>query len=336
MTEREAGPAVECADLTKIYPGGTRALDRLTLTIPWGVSFGLLGENGAGKSTTIHLLLGLIFPSSGTVRVLGERDVASAHPRIGYVHERPTFETRMSAAGYLTHLARRAELWDAANRTRVGEVLTQVDLAAVAGQRIGTFSKGMLQRLAIAQALLTDPDLLILDEPASGLDPGGQWEVRHIIAGLRRQGKTLLLCSHYLPEVEGLCDAVGILRRGQLVRAGSVAELLRVADVVEMVLDGEQRATEVVERLSLGALALDAHDATLRIHASSQQQVLAALVASGVALRSLNPVTETLEDVYVRATHRQPATGTPADRALGVGASGGRHQDEPGDVGSAQ
>jgi ABC-2 type transport system ATP-binding protein len=306
MAAREAGPAVECVDLTKVYAGGTTALDRLTLSIPSGASFGLLGENGAGKSTLVHLLLGLIFPTAGTVRVLGEHETARAHPRIGYVHERPAFETRMSAADYLTYLAQLAGLWGPTCRARVRAVLAQVDLETVATRRTGTFSKGMLQRLAIAQALLTDPDLLILDEPTSGLDPGGQWEVRQIIAALRQQGKTLLLCSHYLPEVEGLCDVVGILRRGRLVRHGPVADLLRVEDMVELVLAGDQPAAAVVERLALGPLALDVSGSAIRVRAAAQTEVLAALVRAGVPLRSLNPVTQTLEDVYVRATRRPP------------------------------
>ena len=319
MTERVADPAVECVDLTKIYAGAIRALDRLTLTISRGTSFGLLGENGAGKSTLVHLLLGFIFPTSGVVRVLGEREVARAHPRTGYIHERPVFEPRFTAAGYLTGMAQLAGLWGAANRARVRDTLDQVHLASVADRRIGTFSKGMLQRLAIAQALLAGPDLLILDEPTSGLDPGGQWEVRQLIAELRHQGKTLLLCSHYLAEVEALCDVVGILRRGRMVQSGPVADLLRVENDVEMVLEGQQSAAEVIARLNLPARAAGTGGAALHVHASNQAEVLAAFVAAGVALRSLNPVTQTLEDVYVRATRQQPSRaltprGTPNTR----------------------
>jgi len=131
---------------------------------------------------------------------------------------------RFTARSYLTYLAQLSGLWDAANRQRVQSVLEQVDLNAAAGERLASYSKGMLQRLSIAQTLLTDPQLLILDEPTNGLDPYSQWQVRQIIAALRKQGKTILLCSNYLTEVEMLCDAVGILQHGKLVQSGTVSE----------------------------------------------------------------------------------------------------------------
>ncbi|HEY7781031.1 MAG TPA: ABC transporter ATP-binding protein, partial [Ktedonobacterales bacterium] len=182
-------PAIACANLTKRYDDRTIALNGLTLAIPSGTSFGLLGENGAGKSTLVRLVMGFIFPTSGHVRVLGAEPVAHAH--VGYVYERPSFERRFTARRTLTYLAELAGLWGPAGHSRVDEVLDHVGLRAAADRRTETFSKGMLQRLAIAQALLTDPALLILDEPTSGLDPGAQWEVRQTITGLRAQGKTL-------------------------------------------------------------------------------------------------------------------------------------------------
>src|SRR5262249_15026772 len=159
---------------------------------------------------------------------------------------------------FLAYMAELAGLWGDARHERVAAVLGQVHLADATEQPIHTLSKGMLQRLAIAQALLTDPELLILDEPTSGLDPRGQLEVRQIIAALRRQGKTVLLCSHHLAEVEQLCDAVGILRRGRLVSHGAVAELLRVDDAVEIALDEHRPAGEVAERLGLKPRLLSA------------------------------------------------------------------------------
>lgn len=295
-------PVIECIELIKAYGKHAVALNNLTLTINEGTSFGLLGENGAGKSTLVRLLMGFIFPTSGRVRVLGEERVARAHARIGYAHERPIFETRFAGRKYLAYLGNLAGLWGAANSTRIGEVLEQVNLQEAADRPIGTYSKGMLQRLAIAQALLTNPELLILDEPTSGLYPRSQWEVRQVIAGLRKQGKTVLLCSHYLAEVEALCDAVGILRRGELILSGTVADLLHAQDVVEIVLADDQLASEVVARLDLVEQVVETQGNLLRIPGKVQAAVLAQLVNGNVAIASLNPLSRTLEEVYVQTT----------------------------------
>ncbi|HCI82912.1 MAG TPA: ABC transporter ATP-binding protein, partial [Ktedonobacter sp.] len=156
-------PAIECQELTKSYNTRITALNNLTLAIPQGSSFGLLGENGAGKSTLVRLIMGFIFPTSGHVRVFGEEQVTLAHGRIGYVHERPIFETRFSGRAFLTYLGQLSGLWNTANHTKVQELLELVNLHEAADRTIGTYSKGMMQRLAIAQALLTNPALLILD-----------------------------------------------------------------------------------------------------------------------------------------------------------------------------
>jgi ABC-type transport system involved in cytochrome c biogenesis ATPase subunit len=147
---------VTCVGLTKVYQTGVVALNDLTLTIEPGMSFGLMGENGAGKSTLVRLLMGFIFPTRGQLSVLGESEVRRAHARIGYLHERPYVELRFTARSYLTYLAQLSGLWDAANRQRVQSVLEQVDLNAAAGERLASYSKGMLQRLSIAQTLLTE------------------------------------------------------------------------------------------------------------------------------------------------------------------------------------
>jgi ABC-2 type transport system ATP-binding protein len=197
MGDQQMIAAIECFDLTKTYSRHFTALHNITLQVAGGSSFGLLGENGAGKSTLVRILLGFIHPTSGIVRVLGEDDVTRAHNRLGYVHERPIFELRFSGYTYLQYMAQLSGLWSEASRTRAQEVLAMVQLEEAANRPIHTYSKGMQQRLAIAQALITEPELLILDEPTSGLDPRSQWEIRQIILTLRKQGKTLLLCSHY-------------------------------------------------------------------------------------------------------------------------------------------
>jgi len=310
-------PIIECKELTKAY-GKHIALNNLTLAIEEGASFGLLGENGAGKSTLVRLLMGFIFPTSGLVRVLGEERVTRAPSRTGYTQERPIFETRFSGRGYLTYLGKLAGIWDAANSSRIHEVLEQVNLQEAADRPIGTYSKGMLQRLAIAQALMNDPQLLILDEPTSGLDPRSQWEIRQIVATLRKQGKTVLLCSHYLAEVEALCDTVGILRRGELILSGTVVDLLHSQDVVEIVLDHDLSANAVVARLDISEQVIEAQGNILRIPGKLQATLLAKLVDAGIDIASLNPLSRTLEDVYVQSTGAAEVTSS----ALSMGANG--------------
>jgi ABC-2 type transport system ATP-binding protein len=295
---------VTCVGLTKVYQTGVVALNDLTLTIEPEMSFGLMGENGAGKSTLVRLLMGFIFPTRGQLSVLGETVVRRAHARIGYLHERPYVELRFTARSYLTYMAQLSGLWDAANRQRVQSVLEQVDLNAAADERLATYSKGMLQRLSIAQTLLTDPQLLILDEPTNGLDPYSQWQVRQIIAALRKQGKTILICSHYLAEVEMLCDTVGILQHGKLVQSGAVSDLVQTQNAVEIVLaEGEGLlASDIVTRLGIAEHVIEMHNNLMRIDAESQDSVLAALVAANVQIHSLNPVSQTLEEVYINTT----------------------------------
>ena len=308
-------PAIACAGLTKTYREGTVALRNVTLTVPCGASFALLGENGAGKSTLVRLLLGFIQPTAGSLRVLGEVHAGQAHGRVGYLHERPVFEPRFSGREHLTYLAALSGLRGPAAVSRIGELLERVNLTQAADRRSGTYSKGMLQRLAIAAALLTDPELLILDEPTSGLDPLAQYEMRQIIGGLQREGKTIFLCSHYLAEVEALCESVGILRHGRLVRSGIVADLLTRGDLVEIVLRDGESAEDVVARLGLASLAVEAQENRLRVAASEQATLLAALVAANVPITSLNPVNETLEDLYVRVAGPQ----RPLAEAISVG-----------------
>ncbi len=295
---------IECLDVSKTYGLRVRALDTINLCIEKGTSFGLLGENGAGKSTLVRILMGFIAPTSGQVSLLGETQVALAHKYIGYVHERPIFETRFSGRAYLRYLAELSGLWDYAQKSRITGLLERVNLIEAADRPVGTYSKGMLQRLAIAQALLTEPELLILDEPTSGLDPHSQWEVRQIIGTLREQGKTILLCSHYLTEVEALCDAVGILRNGQMILSGRVSDLLRSQGVVEIVLANEQSATEIVAQLDLTKLVLETKGNTLMCSDKMQAEVLAVLVRANIMIHSLNPVSQTLEEVYVKTTQK--------------------------------
>jgi ABC-2 type transport system ATP-binding protein len=295
---------IQCSGVSKSF-GPTRALSDLTLTITEGESFGLLGENGAGKSTLVRLLLGFITPTTGSLQVLGERDVQRAHSRVGYVHERLVFDPHFTAQEYVWHFAELAGYHGEAIRSHVEAALAQVHLTDAADRRIGAYSRGMQQRLAIALALLRDPELLILDEPTSGLDPLSQWEIRQLISALHASGRTILLSSHYLAEVEQLCDVVGILRRGRLIRYGSVTELLRVADTVEIVLGGDEESGAITARLGIADAVLEADGRSLRIPCDAQARVLARLIEAQIPLVSLNPLSRRLEDVYVQDVHSE-------------------------------
>ncbi|GCE28069.1 ABC transporter [Dictyobacter alpinus] len=313
--------AIECLELTKVYKS-LSALQNLTLRVEYGTSFGLLGENGAGKSTLVRLIMGFIFPTSGQLRVLGQEHVALAHAKIGYVHERPIFDPHVSGKRYLIHLSRLTGIRGVDGVKCVDEMLRRVNLQDVANRSIGTYSKGMQQRLALAQALLADPELLILDEPTSGLDPRSQWEIRQIIQGLRQEGKTILICSHYLSEVEALCDAIAIMDKGRVKLSGSVNDLLQSKQVVEIVLAEHLSACDVVSSLAIPEeyiVTMQAH--TFEIQARAQSIVLDKIVQGHIPLISLNPLNQSLEDLYVHATDQEASSIPPHSLSNAGGAS---------------
>ncbi|MBI2438445.1 MAG: ABC transporter ATP-binding protein [Lentisphaerae bacterium] len=211
-----------------------RALQGLSLSVAQGQVYGFLGPNGAGKTTTMHVLLGFIEATSGVARLFDEdtRRVI-ARRRIGYLPEHPE-QYRFLTGRELLHMAGRLfGLRRAALRARVAELLALVGLETAADRRLATYSRGMLQRAGLAQALINDPDLLILDEPTSGFDPLGRLRIREIIVGARERGKTVFFSSHELSEVERVCDRVGILSGGRLVAEGSVAELVKAGESLE-------------------------------------------------------------------------------------------------------
>ncbi len=225
--------AIEIQNLTKDYEVGfwrkrkVRALDGLSLSVEPGQIFGFLGANGAGKTTTLKLLMGLIYPTCGTARILG-RDIGdiSMHARIGYLPENPYFYDYLTAREFLNYCAQLFGQDRSARGRCTEEILARVNLEKKSWDRqLRKFSKGMLQRVGLAQALVNDPLIVFLDEPMSGLDPVGRREVRDLIASLRAQGKTVFMCSHILSDIEVLCDNVAILKAGRLAHAGSLDEL---------------------------------------------------------------------------------------------------------------
>ncbi len=214
------------------YGAGTRlahvAVDDLSFEVKAGQTFGFLGPNGAGKTTTMNVLLGFTVPTAGNAFILGE---SVRHPiarqRIGYLPELTYYYKFLSAEELLRFYARIFKIPRTEREARIDRILKLVDLEPVRRRLIKTFSKGMQQRIGLAQALINDPDLLILDEPTSGLDPVGRMQIRAIIQRLKNEGKTVLFSSHELGEVETVCDRVAILNRGRLLATGSVAELTR-------------------------------------------------------------------------------------------------------------
>jgi ABC-2 type transport system ATP-binding protein len=224
---------IETENLTKEYPSGflhlkrKTSLEGLNMQVEMGEVFGFIGPNGAGKSTTIKLLMGLIFPTAGTARILG-RPISDVemHKDIGYLPEQPYFYDYLTAAEVLEYFARFHDLTATDRKDRVQRMLKKVGLETARKIQLRKYSKGMLQRVGLAQAILHDPKLVILDEPMSGLDPVGRREVRDIILELKREGKTVMFSTHILSDAEMLCDRVGVIVGGKLRGVGAPGQLV--------------------------------------------------------------------------------------------------------------
>jgi ABC-2 type transport system ATP-binding protein len=226
-------PAIQTENLTKDYPFGflnlktKRSLEALTMQVETGEVFGFLGPNGAGKSTTIKLLVGLLFPTSGDAHILGKpiSDI-EMHREIGYLPEQPYFYDYLTAAELLDYFARFHDLTAADRRERIERMLKKVGLETAGKIQLRKYSKGMLQRVGLAQAVLHDPQVVILDEPMSGLDPIGRRQVREIILELKREGRTVMFSTHVLSDAEMLCDRVGVIVGGKLRGVGAPDEIV--------------------------------------------------------------------------------------------------------------
>lgn len=301
--------AIEIENLTKDYETGfarkrkVRALDGLTLTIESGQIFGFLGANGAGKTTTLKLLMRLIFPTAGTARILN-RDISdtSMHARIGYLPENPYFYDYLTAREFLNYCGELFGMNRSAREQRTDNLLTRVNLEKKNWDRqLRKFSKGMLQRVGLAQAIVNDPEIVFLDEPMSGLDPVGRREVRDLIASLRDEGKTVFMCSHILSDIEVLCDGVAILKSGRLAHAGSLDELrARETSAIEIIATGAD-ADALKQTLPFKA-EVTTTPGGLRIQVSDEKDVdavIAALRKVNGKLVSVQPVRQSLEDLFV-------------------------------------
>lgn len=305
--------AIETENLSKQYPHGflhlkkKTSLEGLTMQVEDGEVFGLLGPNGAGKSTTIKLLMGIIFPTAGSARILG-KDVSDVtmHSDIGYLPEQPYFYDYLTAAEVLDYFAR-FHAYSAAERDeRVQKTLKKVGLETAGKIQLRKYSKGMLQRVGLAQAILHDPKLLILDEPMSGLDPLGRREVRDIIMELKSAGKTILFSTHILPDAETLCDRVGVIAGGKLRGVGAPGAIVGVAAT----------AMEVVFELPEGGTLPEAFrakvtkaGASYRINCGESElyEELQALRAAGARILSVTQIKPTLEDFFMELVGKDRA-----------------------------
>jgi ABC-2 type transport system ATP-binding protein len=284
--------------LTKRYRALT-AVDRLTLGVRRGEVYGFLGPNGAGKTTTLRMLVGLVRPTSGSATILGARPGSpDGLARIGALIEAPGFYPFLSARDNLRVMAMHA----GRGAERVDTVLREVDLGDRAKDRFGTYSQGMKQRLGVASALLKDPDVLILDEPTTGLDPKGMAEMREFIRGLGDGGRTVLLSSHLMPEVEQICDRVGVIHRGALVREGTVDEL-RGGRSLLVRAEPLERAGRLLESLP-GVTGVSTRDGAMSISVDPGEAsaINGALVAAGIAVSELRSERASLEDVFLELT----------------------------------
>jgi ABC-2 type transport system ATP-binding protein len=304
--------AIRTEALTKHYqvgfwrPRPYLALDSLTLHVGVGEVFGFLGPNGAGKTTTLKLLMQLIYPTSGSAEILGKPvgDLAVKR-RLSYLPENPYFYDYLTAEELLTYFASLFGYSSSDCRERAGRLLDEVGIGAERRLQLRKFSKGMLQRVGVAQALINDPEVIFLDEPMSGLDPLGRREIRELILRLRDRGCTVFFSSHVLSDAEALCSRVAILAKGRLVAAGRLSEMLAfqargwelvVSGLSESALAAARARGDVVRATAVGE---DRYALELPL-TPPPERTLAALVAQGASLVSLTPVRDTLEDFFVK------------------------------------
>lgn len=304
-------PIIQTFGLTKNYRNKL-AVDELSLTVHRGDIYGFLGQNGAGKSTTIKMLLGLLYPTKGYAKVLGVRvpgELNKVLPKIGVVTESPAFYP------YLTgeeNLKIYASLLGIKDKKRIKETLDKVNLLGVK-QKFSEYSQGMRQRLALALALLKDPELLILDEPTNGLDPQGIYEVKSIIRELNREGVTVFLSSHILSEVQEIATRVGVIHKGRLIAEGKVEELLTFGDRLTLMARPKELVLNVLRGNSIVKdFTEDGDKFLIHVDKENVSKLNRELVNSGVEVFALIPIRSTLEDFFISITGENHVV----DRAL--------------------
>jgi len=315
--------AIEILDLEKSYQVGfwrkraKVALRPLRLTIEEGEVFGFLGPNGAGKTTTLKLLMGLVFPTAGTARILGrDLDDPRVKSQIGFLPEQPYFYDHLTARELLNYYGQLSGVPAKGRGARVEQMLDRVGLSDSAGVQLRKFSKGMLQRVGLAQAILHDPKLVFLDEPMSGLDPMGRREVRDMIQQLRHEGKTVFFSTHILSDAEALCDRVGVIHQGELRGVGAIAELTsQTQGRIEIIFYASRVPAALTQ---LGADARVSGNIVNAVLPEKQQDAaLEVLRRERLKLISLTPVRRSLEEYYIQ--NMRPLESPKEENRKGVG-----------------
>ena len=306
LDPREDEPAIDVRDLTKSFRTGhlrgvyRTALEGLTFSVARGETFGYLGPNGSGKTTTLKILIGLLFPDRGSATILGHPLSSPAwRYKVGYQPEHPYFYDYLTPAEYLDYAGRLFGMERGARKARIAELLKLVNLEPAADLSLRRFSKGMTQRLGLAQALINDPELVILDEPMSGLDPLGRRLVRRVIMDLKAAGKTVLFSTHILSDAESLCDRVALLRAGELVKAGALDEILTI-DVshLEVLVGGMAEAA--VAELPVRSRTRVGDRWTLEADEGRLGDVVQAIEARRGRVLSVQPIRQSLEEYFVK------------------------------------
>jgi len=317
--DRESDDVIRIEGLAKSFRGHlgigrTVAVDHLDLEVARGEIFGLLGPNGAGKTTTLKMMLGLSRPDRGRVRLFGMSPTdPHARARVGFLPENPYFYDYLSAEEFLDFYGRLQGIPADARRARIAETLQRVGLEGRERSALRKFSKGMTQRLGLAQAIQHDPELVILDEPMSGLDPIGRREVRDLILDLKESGKTVFFSSHILQDAEMICDRVAILKQGRLRSVGRLDEMIdRTVRSFEVAIRGPLPADLELDRLSHGG-----PDTLVRVQdVAALTQLLSACQASGGQVLSVWPRRDTLEDLFMREIESDVAAVARAPREV--------------------
>jgi ABC-2 type transport system ATP-binding protein len=313
---------IELQHLTKEYdlPGGKAgtlvAADALDLRVPRGEVFGLVGPNGAGKTTTLKMLCGLLRPTAGRATVNGvdvERHPEQAQRHLGYLSDFFSVYDDLKVWEYVDYFARAYKMPPASVPARVKEVIRQVGLEGKRDSFISGLSRGMKQRLGIARAVIHQPKVLLLDEPASGLDPKARMDLRNLLRSLCDQGTTILISSHILTELEGFCTSIGLMEKGNMVRSGRIEEIVASASPVRVVRLGWARDGRVSAEARLRAIPnvsdvlVRDHDGVFKFAGSEDElsEVLAALVSAGIRVTSFGEVKQTVEDLYVKLSRNE-------------------------------
>ncbi len=299
--------AIEIADLTKVYSSSfgkrkVEALTNLTLNISAGTIFGLLGPNGAGKTTLIKVLLGITFPTAGSAKILDE-DISGYKMKykIGYLPENHKYPSYLSGGSVLQFFGKLSGIENVTLNKRIDELLEVVQLSKWKKTKVRNYSKGMMQRLGLVQALINDPELIFLDEPTDGVDPIGRKEIRDILIELKNKGKTIFLNSHLLSEVEMITDRVGILNKGKLLREGDVKEMTRNKEEYKISIEGDI-VDKIHDEVLTKANFTKTNDEFYSFKVESTQElnkILDLLRNNGVVIKEMAQQKNSLEDIFI-------------------------------------